>query len=412
MTAPSAAARLEGVGKRYTKLDEQAMLLRSILPIWRPARTDLWALRDVDLTIDRGESVGILGANGAGKTTMLRLLAGVTRPTRGRVRVTGRVAPLISVGVGFHSEMSGRENVYVNGMLLGLSRQEIEARFEQIVAFAELEDFIDTPVKFYSSGMYLRLGFSVAIHVEPDVLLLDEILAVGDLAFQLKCYERMLEIQQQGTTIVLVSHSVHAVRLLCSRAVLLRHGRLDFDGETGAAIAQHYRQLPMRSQHLPEANGELPSALPVRIVDRRLVGPSGPTSHLNPDERATYRATLRFELPVESPQLIFRVMSQQDALIYETRTLAGDWGRFDAGDTAEVEVSFHSTLGGDAYRLILIVTDVTGSRHLFEDYEGLVVYVAPRPGTIGVADVKASIAVDGRSLSAYPDVFFGPRKVE
>jgi ABC-type polysaccharide/polyol phosphate transport system ATPase subunit len=408
--AGDVAARLEGVGKRYTKLDEQAMLLRSILPIWRPSRTDLWALRDIDLTIGRGESVGILGANGAGKTTMLRLLAGVTRPTRGRVRVAGRVAPLISVGVGFHSEMSGRENVHVNGMLLGLSRQEIEERFDEIVAFAELEEFIDTPVKFYSSGMFLRLGFSVAIHVEPDVLLLDEILAVGDLAFQLKCYERMREIQRRGTTIVLVSHSVHAVRQLCSRAVLLRQGRLEFDGGTGAAIAQHYRQLPTRSERSP-GEGALPAAPPVRIVDRHLVGPNGPTSHLSPDESATYRATLRFELPVENPQLIFRVMTQEDALIYETRTLAGEWERFDAGDTAEVEVSFHSTLGGDAYRLILIVTDVTGSRHLFEDYEGLVVYVAPRPGTIGVADVKASIAVDGRALSAYPDVFFGPKKV-
>ncbi|MBV9255605.1 MAG: ABC transporter ATP-binding protein, partial [Actinobacteria bacterium] len=150
------------------------MLLRSLLPFGRPTRSELWALRDVDLTLAEGDVLGVIGPNGAGKTTLLRLLAGVTRPTTGRVTVGGRVAPLISVGVGFHREMSGRENVYVNGMLLGLTKAEVDRRFDAIVDFAELTDFIDTPVKFYSSGMFMRLGFAVAVHTNPQVFLVDE----------------------------------------------------------------------------------------------------------------------------------------------------------------------------------------------------------------------------------------------
>src|SRR5436309_9699332 len=190
------------------------MLLRSLLPFARPERSELWALRDVDLTLGQGDVLGVIGRNGAGKTTLLRLLAGVTRPTTGEVEIRGRVAPLISVGVGFHPEMSGRENVYVNGMLLGLTRREVDARLEEIVAFAELEDFIDTPVKFYSSGMFMRLGFSVAVHSDPNILVVDEVLAVGDMAFQAKCLERMRSLQQKGTSIVVVSHSMGTIRVL------------------------------------------------------------------------------------------------------------------------------------------------------------------------------------------------------
>src|SRR5690348_14860236 len=165
------------------------MLLRSIMPFTRPQQTDYWALRDLSFDVERGETLGVIGRNGAGKTTMLRLLAGVTRPTEGRVEIHGRVAPLITVNVGFHPEMSGRENVFVNGILLGLTKRQVERRFEEIAEFAELGSFIDTPVKFYSSGMLMRLGFSVVAHVDAEILLVDEILAVGDTAFQIKCFD-------------------------------------------------------------------------------------------------------------------------------------------------------------------------------------------------------------------------------
>src|SRR5438309_1146293 len=212
------------------------MLLRSLLPFARRTRTPIYALRDIDLAVGRGETLGIIGRNGAGKTTMLRLMAGVTQPSQGVVRTVGRVAPLISIGVGFHQEMSGRENVYVNGMLLGLSAREVEHRFDEIVAFAELEDFIDTPVKFYSAGMFMRLGFSAAVHSDPDLLVVDEVLAVGDMAFQVKCLERMRSLQGGGTSIVMVSHSMGTIRVLCPRVAVMHRGQLVFDGDPDAAV--------------------------------------------------------------------------------------------------------------------------------------------------------------------------------
>src|SRR3954447_20987108 len=195
----SAAIELRGVGKRYVKLDERKALLRSVLPFGGAGRDDLWALRGIDLVVEDGEIVGILGANGADKTTLLRLLAGVTRPTEGRVCVRGRIAPLISIGVGFHPEMSGRENAVMNGMLLGLTAEQATGRLDEIVEFAELEEFIDTPVKFYSTGMAMRLGFSVIMHTDPTVLLIDEILAVGDAGFHVKCFDRLRSLHAQGS---------------------------------------------------------------------------------------------------------------------------------------------------------------------------------------------------------------------
>ncbi|MCW2548999.1 MAG: transporter protein, partial [Mycobacterium sp.] len=189
-TAP--AISLQGVGKSYNKTVHGGdFLLKKLLRpgSWfsQPADDPLWALRDIDLTVARGETIGVIGRNGSGKTTLLRMLSGVSAPSTGHLRVVGSIAPLIGIGVGFHAELTGRENVMVNGRLLGMSDRELKRKFDDIDAFSEIEEFIDTPVKFYSSGMFLSLGFSVAIHTQPDVLLVDEILAVGDLAFQLKC---------------------------------------------------------------------------------------------------------------------------------------------------------------------------------------------------------------------------------
>jgi ABC-type polysaccharide/polyol phosphate transport system ATPase subunit len=395
------ALQLQAVGKRYWQLEEQAILLKSIIPLWRPTRTELWALRDVDLTIERGETVGIMGRNGAGKSTMLRLLAGVTQPTTGRVLVGGRVAPLLSVGVGFHPEMSGRENVYVNGMLLGLSRRQIDARFDQVVAFAELEKFIDTPVKFYSSGMFMRLGFAVAIHSDPEVLLVDEVLAVGDVAFQLKCFQRMREIQSQGTTIVFVSHSTHAIRLLCPRTVVLSGGTLAFDGDTPEAINRHFDLL---SRQQDEGSAESGA---VEVVDRTIIGPEGPTYHLPYDEPVTYRARLHFRERVVRPQAQFQVYSHTGVFVYGRRTMAGLSRTFEAGDTAEVEIPFQQRLGGDTYRLVLNVLD-QADEPLYTDSEGLVVYVAGRPGSAGLVDLQAEIVVDGQTVDEEVDLMLGP----
>lgn len=396
---PDIALQLRSVGKRYWKLEEQAILLRSIIPLWRPSRTELWALRDFDLTVGRGETVGIMGRNGAGKSTLLRLLAGVTQPSAGEVLIRGRVAPLISVGVGFHPEMSGRENVYVNGMLLGLTRREVDARFDEIVAFAELEEFIDTPVKFYSSGMFMRLGFAVAVCSEPDILLVDEILAVGDVAFQLKSFERMREIQAQGTTIVLVSHSTHAIRLLCPRTLVIHHGELRFDGDTQEAINLHFKLL---SSERRERGSEQPGSA-VEIIDRSVIGRGGSTLHLPYDEPVTYKVTLRFRRRLKRPQAQFAVFSDAGVFVYSRRTLSGLGREFRPGDEAEIEIPFQQRLGGGTYRLVLNIVDDAGDP-IYADAEGLLVYVAGRPATGGLVDLQASIMVDGAVQSEEVDI--------
>lgn len=205
-----------------------------------PKSEDFWALRGVDFEINQGDVVGIIGRNGAGKSTLLKVLSRITEPTTGRIRLRGRVASLLEVGTGFHPELTGRENIFLNGAILGMSRVEIKAKFDEIVAFAGVEKFLDTPVKHYSSGMYVRLAFAVAAHLEPEILVVDEVLAVGDAEFQKKCLGKMEEVAKgQGRTILFVSHNMSAVRSLCSRAILLSNGRLVTDNSVDEVIESY-----------------------------------------------------------------------------------------------------------------------------------------------------------------------------
>ena len=203
------------------------------------AATTLWALRDVSFEVRRGEILGIVGRNGAGKSTLLKILSRITRPSAGQVEIYGRVGSLLEVGTGFHPDLTGRENIFLNGAVLGMRKAEIEKKFDEIVAFSELERFVETPVKFYSSGMYVRLAFSVAAHLEPEVLIMDEVLAVGDMAFQQKCLDKMNDIRQQGRTIFFVSHNLPAITRLCKRAVLLESGRLVAEGQPQEVVNRY-----------------------------------------------------------------------------------------------------------------------------------------------------------------------------
>jgi lipopolysaccharide transport system ATP-binding protein len=206
-------------------------------------REHFYALREIELAVQAGEAVGLIGRNGAGKTTMLKLISGITQPTRGNVEIEGRVSALIELGAGFHPELTGRENIYLNGTILGLSRKEIARKFDEIVAFAELEKFIDTPVKRYSSGMYARLGFSVAAHTNPEVLLVDEVLAVGDRNFQEKCFEHILRFVKSKHTTVFVSHSMYTIEQLCSRVFWLDEGRVMKSGTPGEVLPAYFEFL-------------------------------------------------------------------------------------------------------------------------------------------------------------------------
>ena len=219
------------VGKRFARVHRRATSLKErLVRREQGVRDEFWALKHVNVSVRRGETVGLIGPNGSGKSTLLKVLAGILRQTDGEVSINGRVASLLELGAGFDGELTGRENVYLNSALLGVPRSETDALFDEIVEFSELGAFIDNPVKHYSSGMYVRLGFSVAVHIDPDILIVDEVLAVGDAAFQKKCIDRIREFQQRGKTILFVSHSAGLVEELCSRAVLLSHGRVLFDG--------------------------------------------------------------------------------------------------------------------------------------------------------------------------------------
>ena len=250
MTVNDVVIRAERLGKQYTlgHMDRYPTLRDALIgalkaPFGRRARPrageSLWALRDLSFEVSRGEVLGVIGHNGAGKSTLLKILARVAEPSAGRATLRGRIGSLLEVGTGFHPELTGRENVYLNGAILGMRRAEIARQFDRIVAFAEVERFIDTPVKFFSSGMYMRLAFAVAAHLEPEILIVDEVLAVGDAAFQRKCLGRMEDVAHGGRTVLFVSHNLDAVRRLCSRCLLLQHGRLEALGDTTQVIAQY-----------------------------------------------------------------------------------------------------------------------------------------------------------------------------
>lgn len=276
------AIRLERVSKVYRRYGRRrrfatlksALLTGSLVRHLRPDES-FQALDEVSLTVAAGATCGVIGRNGSGKSTLLKLVAGITRPTGGEVRVDGRVSALIELGAGFHPEVSGRENVFINGVMLGLSRREIDRRFDEIVEFAELEDFIDAPVKTYSSGMYMRLGFAVAVHVDPEVLLVDEVLAVGDEGFSLKCLDKLAEFKRRGKTILFVTHALSMVERFCDEAVWLDGGRKRLVGDPKRVVqmyladveraeAAHLAAEDARVQQSPAASGIAPPAVAAR----------------------------------------------------------------------------------------------------------------------------------------------------
>jgi lipopolysaccharide transport system ATP-binding protein len=279
------------------------------------APEEFWALKDVSFTIKKGEVVGIIGRNGAGKSTLLKILSRITEPTTGRIEIAGRVASLLEVGTGFHSELTGRENIFLNGAILGMSQQEIKRKFDEIVAFSEVEKFLDTPVKRYSSGMYVRLAFAVAAHLEPEILIVDEVLAVGDASFQKKCLGKMDEVARGGRTVLFVSHNMAVMRQLCSNGILLDQGRVMKAGTVGEVVDTYlaagmdHAGYWKRTKPVPETPG-------IYLQEVSILNQSGePAGHLACTENFTIEIKARAIGDLNKSQVAFNLFNKEGILV-------------------------------------------------------------------------------------------------
>ena len=380
MTRPAGAIEIAAVARRFVVHARETRTLKELLLArGRTGAQEVWALRGVSLSVEPGESLGLIGRNGSGKSTLLRVVAGIIKPTRGTVDVGGRVGSLLELGAGFHPDFTGRENVFLNGSIQGLRRREIRERFDEIVAFAEIEDAIDRPVRTYSSGMYMRLGFAIAAFLEADVLLLDEVFAVGDEAFQRKCFGRIAQFKQAGGTIVFVSHDASAVERLCTRAVLLREGEVAFDGGTHEAIAQYRRQLAddldpaERGAGLREwGSGE------ATIEEARLLGADGtPRQQVLAGEPLTLEIALSAHGAVAPPRLHVELRDDAGALVAEDVVDTAALGWPHAGGTALARLEVPSPpleFGRFHVRASLEGADGSGVLHALDDAVVFVVY--------------------------------------
>ena len=345
----------------------------------RSETADVWGLHDVTLDISRGEAVGLIGRNGSGKTTLLRIVAGIIKPTAGRVRAEGRIGSLLELGAGFHPDFTGRENVFLNGAIYGLRRADIRQRFDEIVAFAELEHAIDRPVRTYSSGITVRLGFAIAAFLDADVLLLDEVFAVGDESFQRKCFGRIARFKQEGGTIVFVSHDAAAVERLCERSVLLDAGRVAYDGPTREAIARYRRTLADETDPAERGAGlrEWGSG-EATIASAALVGQEGAERlQFLSGEPFALRIAVAATDGVPPPRLQLELRDDAGTLVAGQAVDLGDLGwaasngersiRFDIGSLPLADGRFHLRLG---------LTDESGERlyHQLDDALAFVVY--------------------------------------
>ena len=372
----------EHASRHFKVYPRESRRLKDVVVARRRSQpAEVRALTDVSFHVDPGSAIGLVGRNGSGKTTLLRLLSGIIKPTSGSVDVGGRVGSLLELGAGFHPDLTGRENVFLNGSIHGLKRAYVREQLDEIVAFAGLEQFIDLPVRTYSSGMYMRLGFAIAAHIDADVLLLDEVFAVGDEQFQRKCFGKIFEFKQRGGTIVFVSHDAAAVERLCDRAVLLRNGRVEFDGPTHDAIVRYRQQLAgeldpaERGAGLKEwGSGE------ARIEGVELLGPDGaPRTQFLAGEPLTLRLRVVAQRAMAPPKLSLELRDASGLLVAgsgrSTAELGWDQQTTELGARFEVE---QLPLADGRFHLRLGLTDETGERlyHWLDDALAFVVYPA------------------------------------
>ena len=405
------ALQIQGLSKRYRlgrAVRDQMLRERLVELIKRPFKgadesESIWALRDVSFSAEPGEVVGIIGRNGAGKSTLLKILSRITYPTAGKVTVGGRVASLLEVGTGFHDELTGRENIYLNGSILGMRKHEVEERFDAIVDFSGVGPFIDTPIKRYSSGMRLRLGFAVAAHLEPDVLIVDEVLAVGDAGFQKKCIQTMEGLRKSGRTVLFVSHNLAAVENLCSRGIWIDGGKIRMDGTAKDVIASYMGSFAgerVTGSDLSESENRLGNG-EIRYTRLEYLAPDGtPCGMTRSGDPLTIRFHYRVEKPIRDPSFGFRLFTSLGTLVTES----GHWmhgihiPKVDPGEGhVDIEIDSLNLIPGP-YTLSLWITGPEGKPIYDGDVQATL--------EVEVADVYKS----GRILdSRFGFVFFPQR---
>ena len=389
------AVEIQGVGKRFRK-GEIYDSLRDLIPVLtgrmlrggrreEPAR-EFWALRDVSFAVERGEAFGIVGQNGAGKSTLLKLLTGIMRPTTGRILLHGRLSALIEVSAGFHPDLTGRENIYLNGTIFGMSRAEIRSKFDQIVDFSGLAEFIDTPVKRYSSGMFARLGFSVAAHVDPDILIVDEVLSVGDYLFQQKCTERMEAVIRGGATVIFVSHNLRAVSALCRRSLLLERGRVLEVGPTGGVLTSYLTRG--RAARAADATRAV-TVSSVSVGDESI-------------QRLDFRTgdTLRVDVEVDAREacedlsVVIEIVDENQYAVFDTCTQRLGQGplRLEPGQRVRCAFDLDLQLAGGAYRVNAYAHRYVTNQAYDQWFSAATFFVADVPEVRGAVNLHPRMA--------------------
>jgi lipopolysaccharide transport system ATP-binding protein len=392
----TAALEVQRVSKRFRK-GELYDSLRDLIPALtgrlfrrRPeglATREFWALDDVSFAVAPGEAFGIIGHNGAGKSTILKLLSGIMRPTKGRIVVNGRLSALIEVSAGFHPDLTGRENIFLNGTIVGMSRDEIRRKFDQIVEFSGLAEFIDTPVKRYSSGMFARLGFSVAAHVDPDILIVDEVLSVGDYIFQQKCVERMEAVIRGGATIIFVSHNLRGVADLCSRSLLLERGRVVELGSTRSVIQKYLDRGRPAHQDAPQK--------PVVVSEVRLGNGHGPQLGFASGEHLRIEVELEAHQACHDLSVEIQIVDEQEYSVFDTGTQRLGRGPFhlEPGQRFECAFDLQLHLGGGTYRVNVYAFRFVTNQPYDVWYSAATFFVEDIPAIKGPANLQPSVAV-------------------
>lgn len=389
---------VQNVSKSYRLYERPVDRLLEALPFSpRPKAPEFWALRDVSLSVDRGEVLGVVGPNGSGKSTLLQVVTGILEPTRGRVLTQGRIAALLELGAGFNPEFTGRENVILNGEILGLSRREIERTFASIEAFAEIGNFIDRPVKEYSSGMYVRLAFAAAIHVDPEILIVDEALAVGDAIFANRCIRKFEELKQRGVTVLFVSHDLGLVKRLADRAVLLVDGRIAAYGNPSEVVNRYVGIVLERQEHAankPAASGQSRHGDGAsRVMDVALLDANRDiAASVEPGEPLTVRVRAKAEKRLESPVVGVLIRNRLGIDVWGTNTrIEGvDLGPVEPGELFEVEFAFDCNLTRQDYTLTVATQYPEGYSQDWLD-DALAFSVVDTRDVAGLANFKTTI---------------------